>query len=114
MSCRPDLCVCCYATDNDGLTNTYECTNIYRYICQYTCEVTVTVLKLHRFGNSTAVTIPKEVLHRLRVSQGDQLYLVETERGIELTPYDPDFAAQMDIAEQVMREDRDVLRKLAE
>jgi len=74
----------------------------------------VTVLKLHRFGNSTAVTIPKEVLHRLRVSQGDQLYLVETDRGIELTPYDPDFAAQMDIAEQVMREDRDVLRKLAE
>ena len=74
----------------------------------------MTVLKLHRFGNSTAVTIPKEVLHRLRVSQGDQLYLVETERGIELTPYDPDFAAQMDIAEQVMREDRDVLRKLAE
>ena len=74
----------------------------------------MTVLKLQRFGNSTAVTIPKEVLLRLRVSQGDQLYLVETDRGIELTPYDPDFAAQMDIAEQVMREDRDVLRKLAE
>ena len=74
----------------------------------------MTVLKLQRFGNSTAVTILKEVLLRLRVSQGDQLYLVETERGIELTPYDPDFAAQMDVAERVMREDRDVLRKLAD
>ena len=74
----------------------------------------MTVLKLQRFGNSTAVTIPKEVLHRLRVSQGDHLYLVETDRGIELTPYDPDFAAQMDVAERVMREDRAVLRKLAD
>ena len=74
----------------------------------------MTVLKLQRFGNSTAVTIPKEVLRRLRVSQGDQLYLVETENGIELTPYDPEFAKQMEVAERVMREDRDVLRKLAE
>ena len=53
-------------------------------------------------------------LFSLRVSQGDQLYLVETERGIELTPYDPDFAEQMEIAERVMREDRDVLRRLAD
>jgi hypothetical protein len=34
--------------------------------------------------------------------------------GIELTPYDPEFAAQLEVAEKVMREDRDVLRKLAE
>jgi hypothetical protein len=31
-----------------------------------------------------------------------------------LTPYDPELAEQMKIAEQVMREDRDALRKLAE
>ncbi len=100
--------------NKEGLTSNYKCTNISIYIRQYITETAMTVLKLQRFGNSTAVTIPKEVLLRLRVSQGDQLYLVETDRGIELTPYDPDFAAQMDIAEQVMREDRDVLRKLAE
>jgi hypothetical protein len=33
---------------------------------------------------------------------------------VELTPYDPAFAAQIDMAEALMREDRDVLKKLAE
>lgn len=38
--------------------------------------------------------MPKEILQRLRVDRGDTLYVIETDRGIELTPYDPDFAAQ--------------------
>jgi putative addiction module antidote len=71
-------------------------------------------LKLTTIGNSTGVVLPKEILQRLRVDRGDTLYVIETARGIELTPYDPDFAAQMEVAERVMREDRDVLRKLAE
>jgi len=71
-------------------------------------------LKLITIGNSTGVVLPKEILQRLRVDRGDTLYVIETPRGIELTPYDPEFAGQMDVAERVMREDRDVLRKLAE
>jgi len=71
-------------------------------------------LKLTTIGNSTGVVLPKEILQRLRVDRGDTLYVVETPTGIELTPYNPDFAAQIDVAERVMREDRDVLRKLAE
>jgi len=71
-------------------------------------------LKLTTVGNSTGVVLPREVLERLRVDKGDNLYVVETPNGIELTPYDPEFAAQMGVAEQVMREDRDVLKKLAE
>lgn len=70
-------------------------------------------LKLVPIGNSTGVVLPKEVLERLRVERGGQLFLVDTPRGIELTPYDPDFARQMTEAERVMREDRDVLSKLA-
>ena len=41
------------------------------------------------------------------------LHVIETENGIELTPYDPEFYAQMAVAEDIMREDRDILRKLA-
>ena len=58
--------------------------------------------------------LPKEILERLRVSKGDRLYVLETPNGIELVPYDPEFALQMETAERVMREDRNVLRKLAE
>jgi putative addiction module antidote len=74
----------------------------------------MTSLKLTTIGNSTGVVLPKEILQRLRVDRGDVLYVIETPQGIELTPYNPEFAGQMEVAERVMREDRDVLRKLAE
>ena len=72
----------------------------------------MTTLKLTAIGNSTGLILPKEILQRLRVERGDALTVVETPDGIQLTPYDPTSAAQMEAAEQVMREDRDVLRKL--
>jgi len=50
----------------------------------------------------------------LRISKGDLLYVTETPRGVELSPYRPDFARQMDVAEAIMRDNRDVLKKLAE
>jgi putative addiction module antidote len=76
-------------------------------------EDAMTTLKLTTIGNSTGVVLPKEILLRLRVERGDSLYVIETPNGVELTPYNPDFATQMEVAERVMREDRDVLRKLA-
>ena len=71
-------------------------------------------LKVTTVGNSTGVILPKELLEKLRIAKGDSLYVTETPRGVELSPYDDEFAAQMEIAEAIMREDRDVLRKLAE
>lgn len=74
----------------------------------------MSVLKVTTVGNSVGVILPKELLERLRVKRGDSLYVIETKQGIELTPYNPEFARQMEAAERVMREDRDALRKLAE
>jgi hypothetical protein len=53
------------------------------------------------------------VLEKLRVGKGDMLCLTETPDGFKITPYNKDFAEQMEAAEKVMREDRDVLRALA-
>lgn len=72
------------------------------------------ILKVISVGNSAGIILPKEALEQLRVSKGDTLYLHETKNGVELTPYNADFAAQMELAERVMREDRDVLKVLAE
>ena len=55
----------------------------------------------------------KEVLNHLRVDKGDKLYLTEIEDGYKLTPYNEEFAKQMRIAEDIMREDRDILKALA-
>ncbi|QNN47250.1 AbrB/MazE/SpoVT family DNA-binding domain-containing protein [Thermomonas brevis] len=71
-------------------------------------------LKITAIGNSAGVILPKELLARLHLDKGDALYALETPDGIRLTAYDPQLAAQMDVAEQVMREDRLVLRKLAQ
>lgn len=70
-------------------------------------------LKLTSVGDSTGLVLPRDVLEHLHVNEGDILHVVETPTGIELTS-DPAFAQQLEIAEQVMREDRDVLRKLAQ
>ncbi len=71
-------------------------------------------LKITNIGNSTGLILPKEILEKLRVKKGDTLFAIETNKGIELTPFNPEVAAQMELAKQVMREDRDALRKLAE
>jgi len=71
-------------------------------------------LKLTIIGNSLGVIFPKDILGKLRVQKGDTLYVLETPTGIELTAYDPEFAKQMEAAEEVMRENRDVLKKLAQ
>lgn len=70
-------------------------------------------LKVTTVGNSAGVIFPKEFMEKLRISKGDTLYVLETPNGFELTPYDPEFVKQMEVAEEVMREDRNVLRKLA-
>jgi len=69
-------------------------------------------VKVTTVGNSVGVVLPKEALAKLRVSKGDMLQMIETPDGIELTAFDPGFADQIEIAETIMREDRDVLRKL--
>lgn len=71
-------------------------------------------LKLTTIGNSVGVIFPKELLAKLRVDKGDLLSVTEVPDGIALRPYDDRFAQQMEIAEEIMREDRDVLRRLAD
>lgn len=71
-------------------------------------------VKITTVGNSVGIVLPKEVLNRLHIEKGDSLYLSETPDGIQLTPYEQDFAEQMEAARRVMRKNRDVLRKLAQ
>lgn len=71
-------------------------------------------LKITTVGNSAGIVLPKELLAHLRLEKGDELFVVETPDGVKLMAYDPVFEKQMAIAERIMRENRDVLRKLAD
>lgn len=71
-------------------------------------------LRITTIGNSAGIILPKELLARLRLEKGDELYAVETADGIRLSVFDPTLDQQMEAAAKIMREDRGVLRKLAE
>ena len=70
-------------------------------------------LKIRSVGSSAGVILPKAILERLDVSLGEELNVVETSNGILLTPYDAEFIKQMEIGEEIAKEDRDVLKALA-
>jgi len=73
-----------------------------------------TKVKVTTVGNSVGIVLPKETLARLNVKKGDTLYVTDTPDGVQLTPYDEKFVRVMEAANEIMRENRDVLRKLAE
>ncbi len=70
-------------------------------------------LELKRIGNSTGVILPKELLARLDLRQGDAVYICEMPgRELRLSPYDPDHAEAMAAALEIFREYQDSLRAL--
>ncbi|TAM12362.1 MAG: AbrB/MazE/SpoVT family DNA-binding domain-containing protein [Nevskiaceae bacterium] len=71
-------------------------------------------LKITTVGNSAGVVLPKELLARLHLEKGDVIYARETPDGIHISPYDPELAAQMKVAEGVMHRRRSLLHLLAE
>lgn len=70
-------------------------------------------IKIRKLGNSMGVVLPKEVIGRLHVEEGDTVFLTESPDGFLITPYDLEFARQIELAKEIMKEDRDILRALA-
>jgi putative addiction module antidote len=77
-------------------------------------EIDKTALQIRKIGNSVGVILPKELLARLNLKEGDKFYPVEQPDGsLRLSPYNPKHARTMEIARQVMHEYRDTLAALA-
>ena len=70
-------------------------------------------IKLRKVGNSVAFIVPKEVRTKMGVKEGDAVYLVETKDGYRMTPYDPEFSKQMELARKVQAKHKDALHELA-
>jgi putative addiction module antidote len=70
-------------------------------------------LKIRKVGNSLGVTLPAGAVKALHVREGDAVYLTETPDGYRLTPYDPEFAETMKVAEDFLGRYRNALRDLA-
>jgi len=71
-------------------------------------------LKLTTVGSNDGFIVPKEARQKLGIKKGDTVFLTEAPDGaLRITPYNPDFARQMALAEQIMDDDREILRVLA-
>ena len=72
------------------------------------------LLQIKKVGNSLGLVLPKELLARLKLKEGDKFHIVEqTERGIKLTPYDPKHAEGMELARRSFRKYADTYKALA-
>ena len=71
-------------------------------------------ITLRQAGGSVTATLPKDIADRLNVRAGDRMYVVETDQGVLLTPYDPSFEEALEAFDEVRRDYRNTLRKLAE
>lgn len=70
-------------------------------------------LKVRRIGNSLGVVLPKDVLAKLNVGEGDHLSVSDTPDGVALTAFDDEVARQIEIGRDLMKRYRNALRELA-
>lgn len=77
-------------------------------------EAEATVVQIRKIGNSVGLILPKDLLARLKLKEGDKLHVIEqTERGLKLTPYDPKHAKAMEVARRAFRTYADTFKALA-
>lgn len=70
-------------------------------------------LKIRKIGNSLGAVFPKELLQKLNIQEGDNIFLTETPDGVRITPYDPEFEAATEAFEKTRKNYRNALRELA-
>ncbi len=70
-------------------------------------------VKLRQAGGSISATLPKTMAQRFHLKAGDPVFAIETDEGILLTPYDPEFERAMKIYDRGARKYRHALHELA-
>jgi len=70
-------------------------------------------VKLRKMGGSIGATIPKEMAERFHLSEGDEVFAVETDQGILISPFDPDVRDALALAARAAKRYRNALRELA-
>jgi putative addiction module antidote len=68
---------------------------------------------LRQAGGSVSATLPKDMADRLQLEAGDRVLAIETDRGILLTPYDPEVERALAVAAKAAKRYRNALRELA-
>jgi len=70
-------------------------------------------ITVRRVGNSLGIILPKEMLDRYGIKEGDAVDVIEGEKSIELRPQNADLADQLKAARIGMAKYRIALSELA-
>ncbi len=71
-------------------------------------------LELKNIGNSTGLILPKELLARFGLEQGDEVFVtIEPDQSFKVSRQDDRHAEAMRIAREVMKEYHHALKELA-
>lgn len=70
-------------------------------------------IRLRQMGGSLGATFPKDIADRLGLRVGDEVFAIETDNGVLLTPHDPTFEQAMQAYQQGSKQYRNALRELA-
>jgi putative addiction module antidote len=71
-------------------------------------------LKIHKIGNSLGVTLPPEILQKLQVGEGDSIFLIETNDGIQIAKQDREFDRGLEAYQKVADKYKNALKELAQ
>jgi putative addiction module antidote len=70
-------------------------------------------LQIKKIGNSTGLILPKELLQRLGLEQGDEVIVSQEPDGLKIRLPEDEFERGLEIARKAMKKYRSALRVLA-
>lgn len=73
----------------------------------------VHTVKLRKMGGSIGATLPKDLAERLHLDVGDEVFVVATDKGLLITPYDPTFEKAMEAYRRGAKKYKNALRELS-
>lgn len=73
----------------------------------------MTMLKLRAIGNSVGVVLPKDLLARMNLAEGDTVQVVESAEGLLLTTMPQETETQLELGRELMRKYRESFAALA-
>ena len=71
-------------------------------------------IKIQKIGDSLGIILPPEVLEQLNLEEGDNVFVIKTENGVQITTHDPNFARAMKAYKKVSQKYKNALRELAQ
>ncbi|QTL97845.1 AbrB/MazE/SpoVT family DNA-binding domain-containing protein [Iocasia frigidifontis] len=70
-------------------------------------------IKLRKVGNSFGFTVPKELIEKYNLKEGENLHVIENNDGFTLTPYNPEFKKWANAFDKTNKKYKNTLKELS-